>query len=285
MANAHFTLSAFADEISPDLQEQLAVLESCGIRHIELRSVWKTNVLDLTDDQVRQIKRQLDSRGFRLSAIGSPIGKVKISEPFEPHLQRFRRAVELCKVFETNNIRVFSYYPPDLPASSEGNFDWQPYRSEILDRFRRKLDIAEKAGVRLLHENEHRIYGDSPERVLDLLTTLNHPQLRAVYDPANYVFCGYDPWEGWLKTRDWTVHFHIKDWVRGETHARPAGQGQGRIPEVLADAVQRGYCGFATLEPHLLGGGPTGGVTGPELFPQAVAALRSILNHLHASYD
>jgi 3-dehydroshikimate dehydratase len=285
MANAHFTLSAFADEISPDLQEQLAVLESCGIRHIELRSVWKTNVLDLTDDQVREIKRQLDARGFRISAIGSPIGKVKISDPFEPHLQRFRRAVELCKVFETSNIRVFSYYPSDSPASAEGNFDWQPYRSEILDRFRRKLDIAEKAGVRLLHENEHRIYGDSPERVLDLLTNLNHPQFRAVYDPANYVFCGYDPWEGWLKTRDWTVHFHIKDWVRGETHARPAGEGQGRIPEVLADAVQRGYRGFATLEPHLLGGGPTGGVTGPDLFPKAVAALRSILDRLPASYD
>jgi 3-dehydroshikimate dehydratase len=187
MANAHFTLSAFADEISPDLQEQLAVLESCGIRHIELRSVWKTNVLDLTDDQVREIKRQLDARGFRISAIGSPIGKVKISDPFEPHLQRFRRAVELCKVFETSNIRVFSYYPPDSPASAEGNFDWQPYRSEILDRFRRKLDIAEKAGVRLLHENEHRIYGDSPERVLDLLTTSTiHNSERCTIRPTTF---------------------------------------------------------------------------------------------------
>lgn len=285
MAQAHFTLSAFADEISPQLDEQLAVLERCGIRHIELRSVWKTNVLDLSDEQVRRVKRELDARGFRLSAIGSPIGKVRITDPFEPHLQRFRRAVELCKVFETNNIRVFSYYPPETASSTAREFDWRPYRSEILDRFRRKLDIAEKAGVRLLHENEHRIYGDSPERVLDLLTTIKHPQLRAVYDPANYVFCGYDPWDSWLKTRDWTVHFHIKDWVRGEDHARLPGEGHGRIPDVLADAVARGYQGFATLEPHLLGGGPTGGVTGPDLFPQAVASLRAILDRLQVPYD
>ncbi|GBD35773.1 3-dehydroshikimate dehydratase [bacterium HR36] len=286
MAQAHFTLSAFADEISPDLNEQLDVLERCGIRHLELRSVWKTNVLDLTDEQVREVKRQLDARGFRLSAIGSPIGKVKITDPFEPHLQRFRRAVELCKVFETPNIRIFSYYPPDAGAEhTQASVDWRPYRAEILDRMQRKLEIAEQADVRLLHENEHRIYGDSPERVLDLLTALDHPQFRAVYDPANYVFCGYDPWEAWLQTRDWTVHFHIKDWIRGEPHARPAGEGQGRIPDVLADAVQRGYRGFATLEPHLLGGGPTGGVTGPDLFPKAVAALRAILDRLSVSYD
>src|SRR5438034_5493211 len=108
-----FTLSAFADEISPDPQEQIDVLKQCGIRHIELRSILKTNVLDLTDLQVQELKTLLDRQGFRLSAIGSPIGKVKIDEPFAPHLQRFRRALELAKVFGTGNIRIFSYYLPE----------------------------------------------------------------------------------------------------------------------------------------------------------------------------
>src|SRR5437764_15153084 len=107
-----FTLSAFADEISPDPQQQIDVLRACGVRHIELRSIHKTNVLDLTDLQVRELKSLLDRHGFRLSAIGSPIGKVKIDQPFEPHLARFQRALDLCKVFRTNQIRVFSYYPP-----------------------------------------------------------------------------------------------------------------------------------------------------------------------------
>ena len=68
-----FTLSAFADEISPDPQQQIDVLKSCGVRHIELRSILKTNVLDLTDLQVAELKSLLDRHGFRLSAIGSAI--------------------------------------------------------------------------------------------------------------------------------------------------------------------------------------------------------------------
>jgi sugar phosphate isomerase/epimerase len=277
-----FTLSAFADEISPDPQQQIDVLKSCGVRHIELRSILKTNVLDLTDLQIGEFKSLLDRHGFKLSAIGSPIGKIKIDAPFEPHLQRFKRAVELCKVFGTPNIRVFSYYLTD-------GGDWDAWRREVLDRMWQKTALAEKAGVRLLHENEHGIYGDSPERVRDLLETVSEQvkgsHFAAAYDPANYVFCGYDPMKGWELTKEYTAHFHIKDWSAGEKHGRLAGEGQGRIEEIMADAVKRRYDGFAVLEPHLLGGGPTGGVTGPELFPKAVAAYKGILDKVGAQYQ
>jgi sugar phosphate isomerase/epimerase len=278
MPEARFILSAFADEIAPDPHVQLDVLERCGVRHIELRSIYQTNVLNLTDAQVSDFKKLLDARGFKLSAIGSPIGKILITDPFEPHLEKFRRAIELCRVFGTPNIRLFSYYLPD-------GADWKDYRSAVMDRMRRKVEIAAQAGVRLLHENEHRIYGDEPERVLDLLQTINHPTLRAIYDPANYVHGGFDPWKGWQLTKAWTVHFHIKDWVHGEHKGRVTGEGQGRIAEVMAEAVQMGYRGFATLEPHLQGGGPTGGVTGPELFPRAVEAFREVLDRLGAKYE
>jgi 3-dehydroshikimate dehydratase len=272
-----FTLSAFADEIDPDPEKQVSVLKSCDVHHIELRSIFGTNVLDLTDLQIAEFKSLLDREGFRLSAIGSPIGKIAIDQPFEPHLERFRRAVRLCEVFGTKNIRIFSYYLPE-------HGEWDNWRRDVMDRMWDKLKIAEKAGVHLLHENEHHIYGDDPERVRDLLETVDHPNFHAVYDPANYVFCGYDPLRGWELTKDWTVHFHIKDWKREETHGRVPGEGEGQIAQVMTDAVARNYDGFATLEPHLLGGGPTGGVTGPVLFPTAVAAYRRILDQVGASY-
>src|SRR5262249_33167689 len=154
---------------------------------------------------------------FRLSAIGSPIGKVKIDDAFEPHLKRFQRAIDLCKVFETPNIRIFSYYPADAGS-------WADWRPQGMERLLAKAGLPEKAGVRLVHENEHRIYGDDPERVRDLMATVlaqvDRRAFGAVYDPANYVFCGYDPWQGWQNTKQWTVHFHIKDWVHGEKHGR-----------------------------------------------------------------
>ena len=277
-----FTLSAFADEISPDPQQQIDVLIQCGVRHIELRSILKTNVLDLTDLQVRELRSLLEGKGFRLSAIGSPVGKVRIDQPFEPHLKRFERAVELCKVFGVPNIRIFSYYPP------EGG-DWNKtngaLRKEVFDRLAEQTRRAEKAGVRLFHENEHRIYGDSPERVAELFAAVDSPAFRAAYDAANYVFCGYDPWRGWEMTRGVTAHLHIKDWVAGAEHGSLAGEGEGRIPDVIADAVKRGYDGFATMEPHLLGGGPTGGVTGPDLFPKAVAAFKAIVERAGGKYQ
>lgn len=276
-------ISAFADEISPDPQTQLDVLKSCGVRHIELRSILQTNVLDLTDLQVSELKSLLDKHGFTLSAIGSPIGKVKINDPFEPHLKRFQRALELCRVFGTANLRIFSYYP-----AAEGE-PWDRWRDEVMSRMLQKARLAEQAGVRLVHENEHRIFGDAPERVRDLMETVlaqvDRRHFGAVYDPANYVFCGYDPWQGWQQTKEWMVHLHIKDWVAGAPHGCLAGEGQGRIPEVMAEAAKAGYDGFATLEPHLLGGGPTGGVTGPELFPKAVAAFKKVLDSVGAAYQ
>ena len=123
------TSSAFADEINPHPEKQIAVLKQCGVRHIEFRSILKTNVLALSDLQIQEFKSLLQKSGFKLSAIGSPIGKIKINEPFGPHLDKFKRAIELCKVFDTPNIRIFSYYPPD-------GMEWDDcgdYRREVLE--------------------------------------------------------------------------------------------------------------------------------------------------------
>ncbi|MBA4065990.1 MAG: sugar phosphate isomerase/epimerase [Isosphaera sp.] len=278
-----FTLSAFSDEISPDPREQVAVLKGCNVRHIEFRSIHKTNVLALSDDQVKEFKKLLDGEGFKLSAIGSPIGKVAVDAPFEPHLDRFKRAVELCGVFGTPNIRVFSFYPP----GNDPNFDpanWPAHRGEVMRRLSVLAEAAAASKVTLFHENEHRIYGDSPERVADIFATVNSPALRAAYDAANYVFGNYDPVDGWERTKAFTAHFHIKDWKRnwkeigtGHENGVLAGHGDGNIPHSIRAAVQAGYRGFAVLEPHLRGGGPTGGVTGADLFPVAVEAFRKIL--------
>ena len=272
-----FTLSAFADEISPEPREQVAALKAARVRFVEFRSIFRTNVLALTDAQIREFKTLLDGEGIGISAIGSPVGKALIDSPFEPHLAKFQRAIELCGVFGTPNIRVFSYYPPE---TFDGN--WAPWRDEVLRRMSIKAGLAARAGITLFHENEHRIYGDSPERVRDLMTGVNSPALKAAYDAANYVFCGYDPIAGWEATKEYTAHFHIKDWTKGEEHGRIPGTGDGQIPHSIADAARRGYSGFCVMEPHLRGGGPTGGVTGPDLFPLAVEAFRGILRAANA---
>ena len=275
-----FILSAFADEISPDPREQIAVLQQCDIQHIEFRSLHKTNVLKLSDAQLAEFKHLLDGEGFGLSAIGSPVGKYAIDAPFEPHLDLFKKALQIAAEFDCPRVRVFSYYPP---ADTPWDNDWTPWREEVIRRMRVKAELAEKAGVTLLHENEHRIYGDQPERVADLMASVNSKSLRCAYDAANWVFSGYDPMKGWDLTKDFTTHFHIKDWKKptpgeeGHGHGVLPGHGDGHLFYSVREAVKRLYHGFATMEPHLRGGGPTGGVTGPDLFPHAVEAFREIL--------
>lgn len=278
-----FILSAFADEISPDPREQVAVLKQCRVRFIEFRSIHKTNVLALSDEQLREFKRLLDGEGMGLSAIGSPVGKVAVDADFNQHLDKLKRAIELCGVFGTKGIRVFSYYPP----GNDPNFDpanWPKHRDEVMRRMGAMADLAAKSNVVLFHENEHRIYGDSPERVADIFRTVNSPALRAAYDAANYTYGNFDPVEGWEKTKEFTTHFHIKDWKQGghaagHEYGVIAGTGDGQIAHSIKGAVAMGYKGYAVMEPHLRGGGPTGGITGPDLFPYAVEAFRAILKN------
>ena len=77
------TLSGFADEISPDLGVQLDTLASLDIKFLELRGVWGKNVLDLTDEELDQVKAGLDKCGVGVSAVGSPIGKAPIDNDFQ----------------------------------------------------------------------------------------------------------------------------------------------------------------------------------------------------------
>src|SRR5947209_15181829 len=132
-------LSAFADEISPELDEQIAVLNSEHIHFLDLRSVWNTNVLDLTDQQVARIKEMLDAHGIGVAAIGSPIGKVPIDSSFDEHLHRFERAITLAREFQTPYVRIFSFYPPaSLAAGGQASTVATPadYRDEVLRRVR-----------------------------------------------------------------------------------------------------------------------------------------------------
>lgn len=272
------TLSAFADEISPVPEEQLDVLDSHGIKHIEFRSIHGTNVLDLSSGQHEAFRALMDSRGFSLSAIGSPIGKIPITDPFGPHLERFRRAMDLADFYRTPRIRIFSYYIPkeDDPAS---------YREEVLSRMREKARLAEGRNISLVLENERYIYGDRASRVLDVLQSVDSPALSHAFDPANYAEIHQPIEEAWRLLRSRTSHFHVKDYDPKTQKNVPTGEGAGMIPELIADAVEHGFRGFCVLEPHLLISELTHGFTGPERFGDAVVALKDAMTHRRIPYQ
>lgn len=273
------TLSAFADEISPDLDTQLDVLEGEGISHIEFRGVWETNVLKLTDDQLANVKKTLDERGFRLSSIGSPIGKIGVNDDFTQHLTDFERAIEVAQYFDVPYIRIFSFFIPEGDDPAE-------HRDEVMRRMRSLVKRAEEADIVLLHENEKEIYGDTAERCQDLMETIQSPYLRSAFDPANFVQCGVKPYtDAFPLLADYIEYLHIKDASFSEKNPVPAGKGDGEMKEVLQAMQKKGYNGFMSLEPHLSAAGTFSGFSGPDLFGVAAKALKELLNGIGEQWN
>jgi sugar phosphate isomerase/epimerase len=267
-------LSGFADEISPDLDEQLAVLAAESISHLELRSVWSTNVADLDDAQVARIGRQLDDSGVRVSAIGSPIGKIGIDAPFEPELERMRRIADVADELGTALVRVFSFFIP------QGQ-DPQLYRTQVMDRMAALAALAGERGLMLAHENEKEIYGDRPERCADIIASVDSPALRATFDAANFVQCGVRPHaDAYELLRPYLAYVQIKDAIAATGEVVPAGQGDGQVRETLAALRDSGFEGYFSLEPHLATAGRFGGFSGPEEFVTASGALKDLLAEL-----
>lgn len=279
---AKFILSAFADEIDMDLKTQMDELDKHGIKHIEMRGVNGKNLTQYTLEEVREIKKQLDERGFKISAVGSPIGKIKITEDFAPHLELFKHTIEIAKILETKYIRMFSFFMP------EGD-DPAIYRDEVLKRWKKFIEAAKGTGIVLLHENEKEIYGDTAERCFDLLKTLNCEYVKATFDPANFVQCGEETYpKAYELLESQVAYMHIKDANLSDGKVVPAGYGDGKVREILGRLYAKNYEGFVSLEPHLgafqgfadlepnspVNEMPEGG---PKKFAMAVEALKKII--------
>ncbi len=248
-----FILTAFADEIAPDLQTQMDVLAEHGIGYIEMRGVNGKGLIQHSPAETKAIKRQLDERGFRISAIGSPLGKISITADFGPQLALVKHVIEQAKILETKYIRMFSFF---IPAGT----DPARYRDEVVRRWEAFVQTAAGTGLVLLHENEKAIYGDTAERCLDLLKALDCRDVKAVFDPANFVQCGVEAYpHAYELLRDEIVYLHIKDAVAGDGRVVPAGYGDGKVREILTALRQRDFEGFISLEPHL--GAFTGSAT------------------------
>lgn len=261
-------LSAFGDEITAAFGGQLDALERSGITHIDLRRAHGTPVLDLSDADILGLRAALKDRGIAAATIASPIGKEPADTDPASLDRRLARAAVLAAVLGTPLVRVFAFFPP-----AAGN-----WRECSLASLRRLAGAAGRYGITLLLENEHGTAADTIAAARGLLAAVDSPHLQAVYDPVNALRCGEDDClAGYQQLRPWVRQLHVKDLDQAGRHV-PAGSGRVGWPALIAALRQDRFAGVISLEPHLALAGPAGGVTGPDLFPGAVAALRTLLD-------
>ncbi|MGN0249884.1 MAG: sugar phosphate isomerase/epimerase family protein [Oliverpabstia sp.] len=237
-------ISGFSDEISEDITTQFEVLKKLNIHYFEPRGINGKNISELSDTDVYALREEMKKYGISASSIGSPIGKIKLSDDWDKHFSLFQRVVEIAKMLDTQYIRIFSFY------HEEG--EWTATeRTEVLTRLKKMISYAKEQDVVLLHENEKEIYGDTAQRCLDLMQELGCDHFQAVFDPANFVQCKQNALEAYDILKNHIVYMHIKDACMDDGHVVPSGQGDGNVENILKNLFTCGYQGYLSLEPHL----------------------------------
>ncbi len=283
---AEFVLSAFADEYSPKLDEQIEGLVKNGVKYMEIRNVDGKNVSDMTEDELKNIREKLDAAGLGVSSIGSPIGKIKVTDDFDAHMEKLANCIKAAKILGTKNIRIFSFYIPEGMTLEEA-------RPEVMRRLGVMLELAKKEDVYLCHENEKGIYGESAPCCLDIQKEFGG-EIKLIFDPANFIMDKHESYpEAYNMLGDKIWYMHIKD-ATAERVIAPAGKGIGGIPQILADLDKkidgkliltvephlRVFKGFETLERPEQTKMPNTYATSYEAFGAAVDALKNIIANI-----
>ena len=271
-------LCAFADESANTLKGQIDALKRNGISYLEIRNVNGKNVGDLTDEEAIGIRKELNKNGIKVWSVGSAVGKTDIACDFEKYKLYVRRVCKIAQILSCDKMRMFSFFHA-YGESEKVHF----YLEEM-------LKIAKEEHINLCHENEKDIYGDTLGRVLEILNV--HPDLKSVYDPANFLQVGENAGETLRALQERTEYFHIKDVISATGELVPAGYGDGKIEELIGNLGARNV--VLSIEPHLAVFKGYSEIDGSEMknkfrfgsneeaFDAAVSALKKLL--LKAGY-
>lgn len=238
------TISGFYDEISGRLSDQICVLHELGEQYMCPRNLNGKNIADYTFDEFeRDVYPVLQKENVRFSSIGSPIGKVGIDdeEGFEKQKKQLAELVRIAQLTDCRYIRIFSFFYGDKKP--------EDCHEKVVARLKELLAVVKGSGVKLLHENEKKIYGDVPERVLKIYNDINDEDFVLCFDASNYVQCDVDPKQAFDALKDYVVYYHIKDCSSYKVEV-PLGLGEGCYEYIFDELKKRGYEGFMTLEPH-----------------------------------
>ncbi len=241
--NTRIKITGFADEIDKDLSVQLEGVKRLGMSYFDPRNLFDKTISLLDETETERLAAEMEKYGVKAGCIGSRIGKIGIEDDFAPHMEELKNTIRIAKRLDTKYIRIFSFFIPKGEAPLK-------YRDAVLYRMKEMAALAEQEGVMLLHENEKDIYGDTADRCLDILESVNSPALGCIFDPANFIQVGQDCREAFDKLASRITYMHIKDALADGTVV-PAGLGLGAVPEIIKGLLERGYTGFVCLEPHL----------------------------------
>jgi sugar phosphate isomerase/epimerase len=284
--NSPFHFAVINDEIGQDFGHVVEVVsKEFGLEWIELRGMWKKNVMDLDDKELAEAKRLLDAAKLRVTDIASPVFKVDWPgaprSKFAPKRDTFNadfgfkqqdelleKSFDLARQFNTDRVRIFDFWRLD---------DVTPYRKDIDDKLREAADKAAKKNIILIIENEHECNTGTGAEAARTLGAVKSANFMVNWDPANATMLGEVPYpDGYSKLpKDRIGHVHCKDSVRSaDGKVVWAAVGRGTIDWLgqFRALKQQGYNHAVSLETHWRGAG-----TPEESTRQSMAGMKDVM--------
>lgn len=315
-------LSAFGDEAANQKTavQQFAALAALGLQYYSLRFIdvgnGIKNVMQLTRQEISDLRHLEDEYGINVASIGSPIGKVKLLDvddgtnnayvPFKKYLDKeVKKACDLAHAFETKLIRGFSFYHP------KGS-DPRAHLPQAVDQLGKIAETCLRSDLTFGVEIEANLVGQTGLLLAEIHRQVADPAMVLIFDAANVICQGYSaaetfaqyeamkPGLGWMHIKDYRAPATIKRQSHIDEerlkHFVPADMGDSAheailrdfrslIPKLEAKLKRRGIPGvFLDLEPHLKGGGQFGGYSGPDGLGVALRGLRRVLDYVGIGY-
>jgi L-ribulose-5-phosphate 3-epimerase len=266
-SSSAFRVSVINDEISQDFGHVCEVAaKEFGMGWIELRSMWKKNIVSLDEKEIAEARRILEKSQLKVTDIASPLFKVdwpgapksKFSEEksfnaafdWKQQDEVLERAIEMAKAFNTERVRCFDFWRLE---------EQTPFRTPMNDKLREAAEKCAKNNLLLVLENEPACNTATGAESAKVLTAVQHPAFMLNWDPGNAAASGEIPYpDGYkLLPKDRIGHCHCKDVVKKETKYDWAPMGGGMIDWAgQFRALKRdGYHFAVSLETHWNGGG------------------------------
>jgi sugar phosphate isomerase/epimerase len=240
-------ISILSDEISVDPVAACEVAADWGLKHLEFR-LWMTTRAPngMSEGEMRHVRQVADDFGLDFPSVSPGLFKIKLDNPaYEAHCGDFQhRCYDLAELLGAGIVVLF---PPICGDYSE----WMNWPSRIVGDLRQAAENAEQRGLVLALENEPICYGGSGPALAKLIAEVDHPNLKANWDPGNHCHAtGEDFRVGYEALKPMHIHTHIKDYRPGTSHAIVPGDGDvnwlGQLQALQAD----GYQGLLVLETH-----------------------------------
>ena len=267
---AEIPIAIITDEFSQDFEQVCETAVDLGIRHLEIRTAWNKNVVDMTDAEVSEIAQLAKASDLDIVSLASPVYKCTLpgggdidhrfqqdafqaAHHFDDQPRILRRSLEIARVLGDPILRVFSFWRTVDPA---------PLTHRIVQLLREAVDTARPSGVRIGLENEHACNVATAAETAKILAAIDSPAFGIVWDPANAYVAGETPFpDGFnLLPAARILHVHAKDGVikpgSDDIVWKELGTGDIDWKGQIAALADAGYNGVISLETHW--GGPGG---------------------------